>query len=394
MGLAVAVVGAGIGGLTAALALARQGHSVTIAERRTGFGEAGAGIQLSPNATRVLWELGLETAVRRAACEPSGVAIRSLRTGAAIGAMRLGPELEQLYGSPYLVIGRQDLHTALLDAVRGRPEIRIKVGRSLTSIDEASGRVRLTLATGSGQAETLEADLAVGADGIGSATRTLLGDGRVPAFSGEVAYRALVPREAAPVSLARPDTGLWLGPGRHVVHYPIAAGRLVNVVAVAPRPAPVEGWSAPVERDAVLAAFADAAPPLAALLAAAPAWSAWSLADLPARTAGRGRVALLGDAAHPVLPYLAQGGALAIEDAAVLASCLARETDPAAALAAYRRTRLPRVCRVQATARRNGRIFHARGPVALARNLVMARLGPDGMADRQAWLYGWRPDAR
>jgi salicylate hydroxylase len=207
------------------------------------------------------------------------------------------------------------------------------------------------------------------------------------------AWRATLPRTAAPAELSGHETGLWLGRAGHVVHYPIAGGRLVNIVAVVRRKKPVEGWSAPGDPAELLSAFADAAPSLRRLLEGPPDWRLWSLFDLPAKTMAQGRIALLGDAAHPVLPFLAQGGALAIEDAAVLAASLAETPDPASALARYGAARLERARRVQKAARRTGFAYHAVGPAAWIRDAVMRRAGPQGMTGRYAWIYGWTPPA-
>ncbi|POR54098.1 FAD-dependent monooxygenase [Bosea psychrotolerans] len=386
----ILIAGAGIGGLTAAIALARRGIAVTLAEKRTGFGETGAGLQLSPNAGRVLAALDLGLALKRVGVTAERLVIRRWRNGAEIAGM---PMTVAPTETPFRVLKRPDLHMLLLDAARQLPNIRLVVGRGLQEIVQTQDGISATLVSDAGQIETVQALGAVGADGLWSRLRELSGDTAPPAFTGFEAWRTLVPagrdKPAAEITL-------HLGAGRHAVHYPVASRREINLVIIREAREAREGWSREGDARLLASHLAGAAPDLRRLAGAAGQWQVWSLFDRTPAVMAQGRIALLGDAAHPVLPFFAQGAALAIEDAAVLAHELAAhlERDGAsgvpAAMAAYAQARAERVARVQATSRSNGRAYHLGRPWSLGRDLVMRRLGPDGMRRRYDWLYDWR----
>jgi salicylate hydroxylase len=388
-GHSIAIVGAGIGGLTAALALARDGHTITLIERRTGFREIGAGLQLSPNASGILLRLGLGPALRRVATEPDRVVVRAFRSGAVIGEIALGAFMRERFGAPYWLVHRADLQRILLDAVRSSPGVRLVMGRKVEQVADGASAANLTLVTLGGISETLAFDAVVGADGVWSKVRHAVGEPKPPIFRGYVAWRAIIPRDGAPPALRGNETGLWLGSDGHVVHYPIAGGRFINIVAIERRQMPVEGWAAPGDGALLLARFERASPMLRQLLKQPAEWHLWSLYDRRAQSFAGRRIALIGDAAHPVLPFLAQGAALAIEDVDALALLL-RSRPVSAAFRAYAAQRIARVQRVQDDAQRNGRIYHAGALTSFARNRVMRRLGPEGMTQRYAWLYGFR----
>ncbi len=388
----VLIAGAGIGGLTLALALSRRGRDVVILERRTRLEEEGAGIQLSPNASRVLIDLGLGKPLSRIAGEPRRLSVRNGRSGDVLASAPLGDAMRERYGAPYCVVHRADLQLLLLDAVRAATHVRLHFGREVDGVSQEATSVVVSTSSATGM-EKLRGSALVGADGLRSRTAVLLGDAGKPEFRGYAAWRGTLPPDAAPAGISRSETGLWLGPGAHLVHYPIKAGRMINVVAVVQSPIGDPDWSREGDADVVGARFKTWAAPVRELLQAVDRWRVWSLFDRPARKHWcDGRVGLLGDAAHPVLPFLAQGGALAIEDAAVLAARLTQSNDVAAAFRTYEAERKPRTRRVQEAARANGRTYHLGFPFAAARDLVIRRAG-EKLTDRYDWLYGWTPPA-
>ena len=394
--LPILVAGAGIGGLTAALALARDGHTVQVLERRTGVDEVGAGIQLSPNASRILVGLGLGPALMRAGAEPERLVVRRARRGEVLAEMPLGPAMRERYGAPYVVVHRADLQMMLLDKVRSHPRVRLVFGREIAGAVDEGETVSVETQARSGQ-ENWRGRLLVGADGVWSRTAEIVaGKPQPPVFSGCNAWRAVIAMEHAPPPLRRRETTLWLGPGAHVVTYPIRSGRDLNVVAITEDGPASADWARPGDPSQLKARLKGWTGDVQHLLTAIRDWQVWSLHDDLKRPFVKGRIALLGDAAHPVLPFLAQGGALAIEDAAVLSAELRpgpQPLDPNAALERYRSQRAPRARRVQQAARDNARAYHMGLPLSLARDAILKRLGGDGLARRYDWLYGWKPPA-
>lgn len=391
----ILIAGAGIGGLTAALALVRQGYRVIIVEQADSLGDAGAGIQLSPNATRVLNALDVGPRLKDRAVVPDGLSVRHARSGSEIVFMTLGHGVQFRYGAPYWMLHRGDLQAALLDAVADQPDISLRLG---TKLDDFAVHMHGVTAQFRTTLDVTEEQVigVIGADGLWSATRERLGDKTKPRFRDRTAWRAMLPASMVPDQFRRPVTYLWLGQNAHLVHYPVRGGTLINIVAIVRDRWSEPGWSVPGERDELLQRFlkAEWAQDARDLIAMPERWSKWALFDREtAGFPGQGPVTLLGDAAHPMLPFLAQGAAMAIEDAAVLARCLASSPDdPQAGMRLYEAMRKNRIRRVQRAARANSRTYHLSGPSVIARNLAMRWLGGERLRARYDWIYDWRAD--
>lgn len=384
------IAGAGIAGLTLALTLARQGRAVTLIEKRTRIDEVGAGLQISPNASRILIDLGLGPALSRVAGEPAELIVRDGKSATTLSRMAQGDAMREAYGAPYWHIHRADLQTALLDAVRSEPGLQLSFGRAIAGLQQTEHSVRVDTETANGTRTTLEGEALIGADGVWTRTAALLGDGSEPRFTGYTAWRASLPMDEAPALFRDNVTGLWLGPQSHLVHYPLRAGRVLNIVAIVSDRSAEPGWSRPGDKQSCEARFRSWAKPVRELLSVVPEWNIWSLYDrAPRPNAARGRATLIGDAFHPVLPFLAQGAAMAIEDTAVLTHCLAHHDDVSTAFKAYVAERAPRTRRVQQEARFNGKIYHMRAPLSWARNLKLKNTSAADLARRYAWLYGY-----
>jgi salicylate hydroxylase len=391
----VIVAGAGIGGLTAALALAQRGFEVMLLEAAPRLEEIGAGLQLSPNAAHVLIALGIEHRLKPHVVSPEHLAVRSARSGRLLAQAPLGAGVARRYGAPYWVIHRGDLQAALCEAVAATPGIALKLG---TRVEGFAARDHGVVISASQGSQTLEAQglALVAADGLWSILRQRLGHRAAPRAAGQTAWRALVPLEAAPRNFAAAAVNLWLGHDAHLVHYPVKTGGMINVVAIVDDDWREPGWNTPGATGDLLDRFAAEHWHQSAreLLTVPEHWQKWALFDCaPLAAWGQGPVTLVGDAAHPMLPYLAQGAAMAIEDAAVLAACLAGNPDDAsAALRRYEASRLPRTTRVQDDARRNGTVYHMRGAAAVLRSLALMAMGGDRLISRYDWLYGWTPE--
>jgi salicylate hydroxylase len=386
----VVIAGAGIGGLTATLALVRVGLRVVVADKAARLEETGAGIQLSPNATRILIELGLRDRLAPHVVAPVELLILRGRDGRELVRAPLGVACEERYGAPYWVAHRADLQAVLLAALEATPDAELRLGTELEDFAVHANGVTV-VGRRHGQSHEEHGIAFIAADGLWSTLRTRLGHDGAPRFAGRTAWRAVVPVERVAERFRAPSTHLWLGADAHLVHYPIKAGREINIVAIVGDDWQAAGWSSAGTRDELIGCFAGWDRSAQELLAIPERWVKWALYDRPPlRRWGRGPVTLLGDAAHPMLPFLAQGGAMAIEDAKVLADCLTGSVAPPAALRRYEGMRRARTARVQRQARQNGMIYHLREPAATLRDLALAAMAGAGLLGRYDWLYGWR----
>jgi salicylate hydroxylase len=384
----IIIAGGGIGGLTAALCLMRAGHQVVVLEQAAELREVGAGLQISPNSARVLAALGLLKDLEAVAFKPEALEMRWGESGQVVFSLPIGARQEEQWCAPYLHIHRADLVGVLAARLMLVDPGALQVGAQVTSIGPSDTGVRVTLASGN----RLEGDVLVGADGIHSVVRAhLLGPDR-PRFTGNVAWRAVVPVERLGANLPPPTACVWVGPGRHAVTYRLAGGRLANFVGVVETAVePDESWRAQGQRAQALADFAGFAAPVRTLIEQADDLFLWALRDrAPLSRWHEGPVALLGDAAHPMLPFLAQGASMAIEDAWVLAGCL-RQAGDASGLARYERLRKPRASRVQAASADNMGVFHRRSPLARLATYgpawIAGRVAPGLLRGMQDWIY-------
>lgn len=384
------ILGGGIAGLATALALAQQGIVAHILEKRSDFSEEGAGIQIGPNGTRILQQLGVAAKLQPLAGTPEAISVRDGRSGAQLARLPLGDWIALRHGAPYWTAHRRDLHAALLAAARAEPHITITCGdtaASITSDDEG-----VSIATTAG--ESARGFALIAADGIGSRVRASRFDGALPRAYGKSAARCVIRMADVTQQLRGQIVTIWLLPDAHVVHYPVSAGRDLAMVVVLNDAHLSESWNQPVAAGEIAQALRAAAPMLRELIEPVQDWKRWSLRTLPVPARlSIGNIALAGDAAHPMLPFFAQGGVMALEDAAVLAASLgSTRGSTETRLTHYAKRRRARVARVVAASQRNGRIYHLSGAAALARNAVLRASPPERLMRQYDWVYGWRVD--
>lgn len=386
----ILIAGGGIGGLAAALALARLGLASHVLESRADLDDEGAGIQVGPNGTRILAALDVADIIRPLAGAPDAIRVLDGASARLLAELPLGAAIAARHGAPYWVAHRSDLHAALLSRATAEPLIEISTGITVVRGTTDQHGVRADAESGL----SYRGRALIAADGIWSRVRATSFDPTPPSFALRSAARTVIPRDRAPPGLDANATFAWLAPGAHFVHYPVRAGREIAVVVIVADATASRDWGAAALPDWVAERTAGFHASLRGLIGAAASWRKWSLHTLPAPTrVAAGPVALLGDAAHPVLPFLAQGAVMALEDAIVIArEAAATPDDMRAAFARYERARLPRVARVAAASRRNGEIYHLGGALAAARNGAMRALGGRRIIAGYDWLYGWRAD--
>jgi len=375
------IVGSGIGGLTAALCLADSGFDVEVFEQAEEIGEVGAGIQLSPNCSRVLHYLGLEAVLQATAFLPEVAEIRDWKSGKLLSSTPLGDTAVEQYGAPYYHIHRADLISGLYEMAKINPRIQVHIGARIERFDAPLNGVVINC-----NGKDVRGDMLIGADGIRSVIRSELFGDQESRFTGNVAWRGLVSAEKMPNGMIPPVAGLWWGPRKHFVHYYVRGGDLINFVCVVEKSGwEVESWNEQGNLQELKKDFEGWDESIGLLIDAMDPNECfkWALFDhAPMPSWGRGRISLLGDACHATLPFLAQGAAMAIEDAVVLAACVEVEgIEPG--LRKYETLRMPRTARIQDASRRNSRIFHMSGVKSWARN-GLAGLAVDNVLD---WVY-------
>ena len=384
----VLIAGGGIGGLAAALALANRGRRASVVEQAAEFREIGAGIQFGPNGFKIMERLGLRDAANDLAVFPDDLILMDGVTEEEITRIPVGPAFRERFAHPYALIHRADPAAGLLEACRKASLITFHPGRRVEGFEDEGRRVRVRTTAGGGEVEVLEGAALIGADGLWSRTReAIVGDGR-PRVSGHVAYRAVLPIEAVPEAFRRNAMILWAGPKNHLVQYPLRGGKLFNLVAVFHSDRYEQGWDTRGDPEELHARFAGNCATVRALLDRIESWRMWVLCDRdPVRHWSRGRATLLGDAAHPMLQYLAQGACMALEDAVVLADALDADADVAAAFQNYEAARYLRAGRCQMTARLYGEFYHAEGVKRELRNGMLGNRSPEASFESVAWLY-------
>ena len=387
------IVGGGIGGLAAALACGQAGARPQVLERAATFSEVGAGIQMGPNVTRTLHAWDLAEDLKEIGFTPHRLEAKDTETGQVIGSLRLGQRSLDTYGAPYVTVHRADLHRVLLQKIIGSGLAELRLDSEVQAVQQNADGIQISGTNlPASLTEFSKSAAMVGADGLWSKMRQFVVPPTAPRVTGLLAYRALIPMQSVPEKLRLQDVNVWVGPRVHAVLYPVKCGEYLNLVVVVqgPPPASLDEWDHAGNKQDLEAAMGPIHADLRNLLAAVPAWRLWPLCDRPPikgpHEMAKGRIALLGDAAHPMRPFLAQGAGMAIEDAAELARSWARvDLSVPDRLQIYAQARWTRNAQVQQRSIRNGQIFHLQGPLRWGRNVAMKLMG-ESLMD-VPWLY-------
>ncbi len=383
------VVGGGIGGLAAAVALSQQGVQVTVLEQAAELGEIGAGVQLGPNAFAALDALGVGENARKRAVFTERLIMMDAVDGSEVGSFPVGQAFRDRFNNPYAVIHRADIHTSILEAAQDSNLIQVETSTKVASVAQDDAGVTAIDQNG----RVFKADALIAADGVRSVIREKMFNDP-PRISGHVVYRAVVPVEEMPADLQINAPVVWAGPDCHLVHYPLRGGQQYNLV-VTFHSRQQEAWSVTDgSKEEVLSYFDGVCPRARQMLNLPKTWRRWATADRnPLEKWGEGRVTMLGDAAHGMLQYLAQGACMAIEDAVTLGEAMKHcQGDVIKAFQLYEKSRIPRTARVVLSAREMGRLYHAKGVERLVRNQLWEGRTPERFYDALEWLYGWRAE--
>lgn len=390
--LPIVIAGAGIGGLCAALALRENGHAVVVMEKASALKAVGAGLQLSPNACAVLDRLGVLSALKPFSFAPDSVQINSGKTGEEIARVPLGTFIESRHGYPFWQVHRADLQAVLVDKVRATDGIDLRLGCQVVDLnaspyDHLTCIYQNTETTGNQHCKAL-----IGADGVWSKVRHLIPAHSNAHYRGQVAYRTTVPLENLPHKWAE-RAALWLHKDSHLVHYPVRGGKELNIVALVEDAWQDEKWSIEANKEDLLHIFKDWPAEIKNLISNSKNWLKWALCSVDASGPWtHGNIALIGDAAHAMLPYMAQGAAMSIEDASVLANHLPKDVENVpAALRTFEKERKSRAVLIQNISLRNAQTFHYSGPMALARDTVLKLSSPESLARKFDKIYAWKP---
>ncbi|MCE8005433.1 3-hydroxybenzoate 6-monooxygenase [Aestuariivita sp.] len=382
----ILIAGGGIGGLATAIGLAQKGIASTVLEKASELGEIGAGIQLGPNAFHAFDYLGVGDAARRMAVYIDNLRLMDALTGKEITRIPLDEAFRTRFGNPYAVVHRGDLHGVFLKACMAHDLVRLRTSAAIAGYVQNGERVTATLAGG----EQITGRALIGADGLWSTIRKQVVADGPPRVSGHTTYRSVIPTDQMPEDLRWNAATLWAGPKCHIVHYPLSGWKYFNLVVTYHNDAPEPVAGVPVSHDEVRKGFDHVHPTARQIIDKGSDWKLWVLCDRdPVMTWVDGRIALLGDAAHPMLQYFAQGACMAMEDAVCLSHEMSQTDDVPQALLAYQNRRHLRTARVQLQSRQIGEhVYHPAGAHAALRNAVMSARGPQDWYDQIAWLYG------